>query len=77
MTDQHLYLELIFNGGRFREIRGDCVPLFVCQIGACFDTRLVSLTMAFSRSARIWTLLIIDTIFLLIELVVGYAVSVF
>jgi hypothetical protein len=30
--------------------------------------------MAFSRTARIWTLLIIDTLFLLIELVVGYAV---
>ena len=31
--------------------------------------------MAFSRTARIWTLLIIDAIFLLIELVVGYAVQ--
>lgn len=30
--------------------------------------------MAFSRTARIWTLLIIDSVFLLIELVVGYAV---
>lgn len=31
--------------------------------------------MALSRSARIWTLLVIDSVFLLIELIVGYAVG--